>query len=79
MFDALRILGKPREVDSPRKKKVKEPQNGRQKSGPNIGNPYQIEDNKVAPTAPRQGGGASRRTVGVLIVFHLARISYVLA
>ena len=32
-------LGKPRKVDSPKKKKVEKPQDGRQKSGPNIGNP----------------------------------------
>ena len=45
----------------------------------NIGNPYQMEDNKAAPSAPPQGGGASRRPLGVLVVFHLVRISYVLA
>ena len=43
----------------------------------NIGNPYQMEDNKAAPSAPPQGGGASRRPLGVLVVFHLVRISYV--
>ena len=31
-------------------KKVEKPQDGRQKSGQNIGNPYQMEDNKAAPT-----------------------------
>ena len=30
----------------PKKKKVEKPQDGRQKSGQNIGNPYQMEDNK---------------------------------
>ena len=38
-----------------------------------------MEDNKVAPSAPPQGGGASRRPLGVLVVFHWVRISYVLA
>ena len=49
-------MGKPRKVDSPKKKKVEKPQDGRQKSGQNIGNPYQMEDNKnpkgAAPKAP---------------------------
>ena len=36
-----------------------------------------MEDNKAAPSAPPQGGGASRRPLGVLVVFHLVRISYV--
>ena len=30
----------------------------------NLGNPYQMEDNKAAPSAPPQGGGASRRPLG---------------
>ena len=34
------------------KKKVEKPQDGRHKSGQNIGNPYQMEDNKAAPSAP---------------------------
>ena len=38
-----------------------------------------MEDNKAAPSAPPQGGGASRRPLGVLVVLHLVRISYVLA
>ena len=38
-----------------------------------------MEDNKAAPSAPPQGGGASRRPLGVLVVFHLVRISYVFA
>ena len=42
-------------------------------------NPYQMEDNKAAPLAPPQGGGALRRPLGVLVVFHLVRISYVFA
>ena len=71
-------LGKPRKVDSP-KKNVEKPQDGHQKSGQNIGNPYQMEDNKAAPSAPPQGGSASRRPLGVLVVFDLVRISYVLA
>ena len=70
------MVGGPRKVDNPKKKKVEKPQDGRQKSNPNIGNPYQMEDNKVAPSAPPQGGGASRRPLGVLVVFHT---SYVLA
>ena len=40
---------KPRKVERPKKKKVEKPQDGRQKSGPNSGNPYQMEDNKAAP------------------------------
>ena len=40
----------------PKKKKAEKPQDGRQKSGQNIGNPYQMEDNKnpkgAAPEAP---------------------------
>ena len=63
-------------MDSPKEKKVEKLQDGRQKSGQNIGNPCQMEDNKAAPSA---GGGASRRPLGVLVVFHLVRISYVLA
>ena len=39
-------------------------------------NSYQMEDNKAAPSAPPQGGGASRRPLGVLVVFHLVMISY---
>ena len=45
----------------PRKKKgekSKSTQNGLRKSSQNIGNPYQIEDNKT------QGGGAKRRPLG---------------
>ena len=72
------MLGKPRNVDSPQKK-MEKPQDGRQKSGQNIGNPYQMEDNKAAPSAPPQGGGASRRALGVLVAFHWVRISIVWA
>ena len=43
-------------MDSPKKKKVEKPQDGHQKSCQNIGNPYQMEDNKspkgAAPKAP---------------------------
>ena len=35
-----------------------------------------MEDNKAAPSAPPQGGGDSRRPLGVLVAFHLVRISY---
>ena len=73
------VMGGPSKVDSHQKKKVEKPQDGRQKSGQDIGNPYQMEDNKAAPSAPPQGGGASRRPLGVLVAFHLVRISYVLA
>ena len=45
-------MGKPRKVDNPKKKKVEKPQDGHQKSCQNIGNPYQMEDNKAAPSAP---------------------------
>ena len=57
------------------KKKWKKLQVWRQKSAPNVGNPYSMEDSKAAP----QGDGASRRPLGVLVVFHLVRISYVFA
>ena len=30
----------------------------------NLGNPYQMEDNKAAPSAPPEGGGVSRRPLG---------------
>ena len=73
------INGKTKEGGQSQKKKVEKPQDGRQKSSQNIGNPYQMEDNKAAPSAPPQGGGASRRPLGVLVVFHLVRISYVWA
>ena len=56
---------------------MEKPQDGSQKSSQNIGNPDQMEDNKAAPSAPPQGGGASRRPLGFLVVFHLVRISYV--
>ena len=61
------------------KKKGEKPQDGCQKSRQNIGNPYQMEDNKAAPSAPPQEGGAWRRPLGVLVVFHLVWLSYVLA
>ena len=39
-----------------------------------------MEDNKAAPSAPPQRGAALRAApFGVLVVFHLVRISYVLA
>ena len=41
------------------KKNVEKPQDGRQKSCQNIGNPYQMEDNKNP-----KGGGAKRRPLG---------------
>ena len=69
--------GKTKEGGQSQKKKVEKPQDGRQKSGQNIGNPYQMEDNKAAPSAPPQGGGA--KPLGVLVVFHLVRISDVWA
>ena len=42
-------------MDSP-KKKVEKPQDGRQESGQYIENPYQMEDNKAAPSAPPPWG-----------------------
>ena len=52
----MTLVGKPRKVDSPKKKEVEKPRDGRQKSGKNIGNPYQMEDNKntkgATPKAP---------------------------
>ena len=50
------ILGKPRKVERQKKKKVEKPQDGRQKSGQNIGNPYQMEDNKNPKGAALRGG-----------------------
>ena len=60
-------LGKPRKVDSPKKKKVEKPQDGRQKSGQNIGNPYQMEDNKAAPSAPPKGAALRAAPLGFLL------------
>ena len=37
---------------------------GRRKCTKKIENPYQMQDNKAAPSAPPQGGGASRRPLG---------------
>ena len=54
----------------PKSKNVEKPQDGRQKSCQNIGNPYQMEDNKAASSAP---------PFGVRVVFHLVMISDVLA
>ena len=65
-------------VDSP-KKNVEKPQDGRQKSGQNIGNPYQMEDTKTPKGAARSAAHLGRRRRRRLVVFHLVRISYVLA
>ena len=70
--------GKPRKVDSP-KKNVKKPQDGRQKSGQYIENPYQMEDNRNPKGAARSAALLGRRRRRRLVVFHLVRISYVLA
>ena len=43
-------------MDSPKKKKVEKPEDGRQTSGPDIGNAYHMEDNKAAPSAPPPWG-----------------------
>ena len=72
-------VGKPRKVDSPKKKKVEKPQDGRQKSSQNIGNPYQMEDNKNPKGAARSAAPLGRRRRRRLVVFHLVRISYVFA
>ena len=69
-------MGKPRKVESHKKKSGKA-SGWAAESSPNKGNPYQMEDNKAAPSAPPQGGGASRRPLGFFYVFHLVRISYV--
>ena len=64
-------MGKPRKADSPKKKKVEKPQDGRQKSGQNIGNPYQMEDNKNPKGAARSAaplGRCRRRCVFLLFV-----------
>ena len=65
-------------MDSPKKKKVEKPQDWRQKSGQNIGNPYQMEDNKNPKGAARSAAPLGRRRRRRLVVFHLVRISYVL-
>ena len=72
-------VGKPRKVDSPKKKRVEKPQDGHQKSSQNIGNPYQMEDNKNPKGAARSAAPLGRRRRRRLVVFHLIRISYVLA
>ena len=72
-------LGGPRKVDSPKKKKVEKPQDGRQKSGPNIGNPYQMEDNKNPKGAAFRAAPLGRHRRRHLVVFHLVRSSYALA
>ena len=61
LWTRRRIVGGPRKVDSPKKKKVEKPQDGRQKSCPNIGNLYQMEDNtnpRGRREAPPPWGGA---------------------
>ena len=50
------LSGRTKEGGQSQKKKVEKPQDGRQKSGQNIGNPYQMEDNKAAPSAPPPWG-----------------------
>ena len=65
------LLGGPRKVDSPKKKEVEKPQDGRQKSSQNIGNPYQMEDNKAAPSAPAQRW---QRFAPLLLGFSLSSI-----
>ena len=45
--------GKTKECGQAKKKNVEKLQDGRQKSGPNIGNPYQMEDNKNPKGAAR--------------------------
>ena len=57
-------MGKQRKVDSPKKKKVEKLQDGRQKSSQNIGNPYQMEDNKAAPNPKGGAGGGPPGGVG---------------
>ena len=77
--DVRHRMGKPRKVDSPKKKE------GGKASGwaPEI----RPKHRKSLPNGRQQGGafgaaqggGASRRPLGVLVVFHLVRIYYVLA
>ena len=45
----------------------------------NIGNPYQMEDNKNPKGAARSAAPLGRRRRRRLVVFHLVRISYVFA
>ena len=49
------------------------------KSGQSIGNPYQMEDNKNTKGAARSAAPLERRRRRRIVVFHLVRISYVLA
>ena len=70
-------MGKPRKVDSPKKRKVEKLKDGHQKSGQNIGNPYQMEDNKNPKGAARSAAPLGRRRRRRLVVFHLVRICYV--
>ena len=52
---------------------------GPRKCTKNIGNPYQMEDNKNPKGAARSAAPLGRRRRRRLVVFHLVRISYVLA
>ena len=61
------------------KKNVEKPQDGRQKSCQNIGNPYQMEDNKDPKGAVQSAAPVWRRRRRRLVVFYLVRISDVLA
>ena len=72
-------MGKPRKVDSPKKKKVEKPQGGRQKLCQNIRNSYHMEDNKNPKGAARSAAPLGRRRSRRLVVTHLVRISYAFA
>ena len=52
---------------------------GPRKYTKNIGNPYQMEDNKNPKGAARSAAPLGRRRRRRLVVFHLVRISYVFA
>ena len=80
LFCDLNLLnGRTKEGGQSQKKKVEKLQDGRQKSGQNIGNPYQMEDNKNPKGVARSAAPLGRHRRRRRVVFHLGRISDVLA
>ena len=71
------LVGAPRKGGKPfpeerrggktKEEEMEKPQDGRRKSGQNIGNPYQMEDNKAAPSAPPKGAALRAAPLGVLL------------
>ena len=72
----VRLSGKTEEGGKA-KSKVERPQDGRQKSGQSIGNPYQMENNKTPKGAARSGAPLGRCRRRCIVVVHLVRISCV--